>query len=141
MTNSSTSPIILIDEDEDDTLFISQALKAVAPSHPLLSFSNAESVLTYLKTTNEKPFLILSEIKLPGMNGVELRQAIEEDPLIRKRSIPFLFMSSPAIDSVVDNAYDLTIQGFFEKPVKAADLKAILKAIVDYWSFCIPPNL
>ncbi|QJD81495.1 response regulator [Spirosoma rhododendri] len=140
MTTSSTSPILVVDSDTDDTFLICTALSAVAPTHPILCFTTAASVLTHLKDNAEKPFLILSEVMLPGMNGLELRQAIEDDPGLRKRSIPFLFMSNPAVDTTVNKAYDLTIQGFFEKPDKHEELKAMLQAIVNYWSYCIPPR-
>ncbi len=57
---------------------------------------------------------------MPIMNGLELRRHIQENEGLRKKSIPFVFLSTAARPKEVEEAYNLTVQGFF---VKASQIK------------------
>jgi CheY-like chemotaxis protein len=115
-------------------------LTELAPENKVLFFLDPERAIDYLKTTQERPFLIISEVGMQRMNGIELRREIEQDPLLRKRAIPFIFFTNPIHRQQVEDAYELTIQGFFEKKESMAEARAQLAAIVTYWSNCLHPN-
>ncbi|WP_245877949.1 response regulator [Spirosoma fluviale] len=133
-------PIIFIDADEDDHEMFKQALSELALPYPVLVFSNGQTALNYLKATKEIPFLIISEISMPAMSGLELRQEIDQDPGLRKKCIPFVFMTHPVEVQLVEEAYELTIQGLFEKKATYAAWKAQLGAIIAYWTECHHPK-
>lgn len=133
-------PIVFIDDDEDDQLILKPILQELAPLSPILFFTRGQSAIDYLKTTDQRPFLIISEVNLAQMNGLELRRQIEEDTVLRRRSIPFIFFTHPVYKHMVEEAYDLTIQGFFEKRDSLVEIRDQLKAIIDYWSKCLHPN-
>lgn len=133
-------PIVFIDSDQDDQELLQPILQELAPGHPILLFNDGEAALSYLQTTEQKPFLIISEITMPRMNGLELRLRIEQDPQLRKKAIPFIFFTYPAYEPLVDEAYELTIQGFFEKQHDINTIRSQLKAIVEYWRSCLHPN-
>ncbi|MFD2571907.1 response regulator [Spirosoma soli] len=133
-------PIIFIDDDEDDQLLLKPILEEIAPSSPVLFFENGQQAVEYLKGTDQRPFLIISEVSLHIMNGLELRRLIEQDAALRKRAIPFIFFTHPIDKELVEEAYELTIQGFFEKRQNLAEMRRQLQAIVDYWSNCLHPN-
>jgi CheY-like chemotaxis protein len=133
-------PILFIDDDEDDQLLMKPLLEAVAPDYPLFCFKSGQAALDFLQSTHERPFLIISEVTMQRMSGLELRQKIEQDPILRKRSIPFIFFTSPVYRHIVEEAYELTIQGFFEKQANLADMHNQLKAIIAYWESCLHPN-
>lgn len=133
-------PIIFIDADEDDHTIFKQALSELALPHPIVVFANGQAALDYLKRTTQLPFLIISEISMPGMSGLELRQQIDQDPGLRKKCIPFVFMTYPVEDEMVEVAYELTIQGLFEKKTTYVAWKAQLAAIIAYWTECHHPK-
>lgn len=133
-------PIIFIDADEDDHLMFKQAIADLSLTHPIVVFSDGQAALNYLATTTQLPFLIISEISMPGMNGLELRQQIEKDPNLRRKSIPFIFMTHPIVDYLIVEAYELTIQGLFEKKPTFDAWKNQLAAIIDYWTECTHPK-
>ncbi|MGF7218108.1 CheY-like chemotaxis protein [Spirosoma lacussanchae] len=133
-------PIICIDDDTDDEVLLTPILNEIAPLSPVIFFSSAQLALDYLKTTKDRPFLIISEVSLQEMSGIELRQQIEEDSALRKRAIPFIFFTHPVYKHLVEEAYELTIQGFFEKQQSQQAMRSQLQAIVDYWSNCLHPN-
>ncbi|GAB3915522.1 response regulator [Larkinella terrae] len=133
-------PIILIDDDEDDQFILKPMLEEIAPHSQVLLFTSGYDAIEFLRTTDLRPFLIISEVSMQKMNGLELRRKIEQDPVLRKRSIPFIFFTNPVYKHLVEEAYELTIQGFFEKRSRVAEIQKQLQAIVDYWSTCLHPN-
>ncbi|GAB3952059.1 hypothetical protein GCM10028805_33300 [Spirosoma harenae] len=133
-------PIIFIDPDEDDHTMFKQALKELDVDYPVIVFFNGQTALDYLTTTQDLPFLIISEISMPAMNGLELRRQIDQDPVLRRKCIPFVFMTSPVEDYLVEEAYELTIQGMFEKKQSFTAWKTQVGSIIDYWTECHHPK-
>lgn len=133
-------PIIFIDADEDDHDLFKQALSDLALTHPVLVFAEGQRALDYLRSTTQVPFLIISEISLPGMSGLELRQQIDADHGLRQKCIPFVFMTSPVVKHLVEDAYTLTIQGLFDKQDTYTAWKTQLGAIIAYWTECHHPK-
>lgn len=133
-------PIIWLEDDHDDQHIIEEVLKVVTLGRSLRMFSSGEEFLTYLRTTQEKPFLILSDVNMPRMNGLRVRDEINSDEVLRRKAIPFIFFSTTAEEREVRKAYDLTVQGYFEKGNNFEEMKARLTRIFDYWNDCKHPN-
>src|SRR5690606_7475316 len=89
-------PIILLDDDEDDHDIIQAICENLGVYHYLRHFTDGFELLEFLKTTNESPFVILSDINMPHVGGMEVRQIINEDTYLRSKSIPFIFFSTAA---------------------------------------------
>ncbi|GAB4021472.1 response regulator [Spirosoma koreense] len=134
------APIVFIDADEDDQAMFRQALAELNVVRPIVVFSEGQTALNYLQTTDQLTFLVISEMSMPGMNGLELRHQIEKDAELRKKSIPFVFLTYPVVDYLVEEAYELTIQGLFEKRTSFQEWKHQLKAILEYWTECQHPK-
>lgn len=135
-----TGPIIIIEDDRDDQYILEEAITDLKIENKLVFFGNCPDALRFLETTTEQPFLILSDVNLPGMNGTELRYIINNNEFLRKKSIPFVFFSTTATKDAVEEAYELMVQGYFEKPNKMAEIKKYLKLMFDYWQICLHPN-
>lgn len=137
---SLTGPIICIEDDDDDQHLVSAAIRELPFPNELLFFSDGEIALDFLKHTPQKPFLILCDTNMPRMSGIELRKYLNQDEYLRKKSIPFLFVTSAASPALVQTAYDETVQGYFKKPHSFEELKGQLRLIITYWRECIHPN-
>jgi len=138
--NSKDGPLIIVEDDIDDQEIIKEVLQSLGVSNTLLLFSDGFEALTYLQTKSDKPFLILCDINLPKLNGLELREEINADHRLRRKSVPFVFYSTNASRDAVKKAYDLTVQGFFIKNHTLEQLRDTLSLIVSYWSECKHPN-
>lgn len=135
------APIILIDDDEEDEELLKEALDELGIENKLIRFENCIIAFDYLKRMTDNPFIIISDINLPKRNGIEFKREIDEDPLLRSKSIPFVFLSTSTDKKSVDIAYkEMTVQGFFQKPTSFQDLKRIIKLIFEYWQECKHPN-
>ena len=108
--------------------------------NPLKFFLTCAGGLDYLITTKDQPFLIISDVNLPVMSGIEMRQKINENEWLRKKSIPFIFLSTSANQQSIEIAYKMMVQGYFEKPASMKELKNTIQIIVHYWQICRHPN-
>jgi CheY-like chemotaxis protein len=128
------NPIIIIDDDEDDRDIFNIAFRSLNVQNKIIIFGDSTEAFEYLKKTDEQIFFILCDINMPKLNGLELRQKINENESLRLKAIPFLFLSTSGDDHVVNTAFGLNIQGFFKKPSNIEHLKIILSSIITYWS-------
>lgn len=137
---TQTGPLIVIDDDQDDLQLIKDAITSLGISHSVKLFENTADAMDYL-VNDGQPMLILCDINMPRENGIEFKQRIDADPVLRKRSIPFAFLSTVAQPAVVEAAYLVfTVQGFFQKPDNYKDYQSLMKRIIDYWQVCRHPN-
>lgn len=136
-------PIILIDDDEEDRELTKEAIEATGYKNHIIVFSEPHRAFTGLceivKTTT--PFVILCDINLPKINGIELKQQIDQDKVLRAKSIPFIFLSTASNGHFVEKAYECcTVQGFFTKETHYSEMVSRLKLIFDYWTYARTPN-
>ncbi|WP_018614528.1 response regulator [Segetibacter koreensis] len=129
----NTAPILIVDDDLDDQEFLQEAWKELDFTNKLIFFKTAEEVLNYLKQEKESPFLIISDVNLPKMNGFELKEKILNDTSIRYKSIPFVFFSNTATNKQIEKSYDLGSNGFFIKGQSMTEIKNTFTNIVNYW--------
>jgi CheY-like chemotaxis protein len=135
-----SGPIIIIEDDADDQELMIEIFKELEVPNLVKYFNSCINALDYLVSSLEKPFLIISDINLPAMTGLELCQRIMENKSLRSKSIPFVFLSTSNDQNVIANAYQMSIQGFFVKPGSIDELKNIVRMIVDYWKVCRHPS-
>lgn len=138
---SKQGPILIVDDDPDDHQFLKESFKDIGVSNPVLFFFRCEEALAYLETTSEKPFLILSDVNLPEMNGITFKQKIDSDTYLRRKSIPFIYFSTSNNKKAVTEAFTTTnTQGYFQKKATYEELKKVLQAVIQYWMLCESPS-
>lgn len=138
---SKKGPIIIVEDDADDKDMLEQAIRELQVHNKILWFDNTDVAFDYLNTTNEKTFILFCDINMPGMNGLEFKTRIDENPKLRKQSIPFVFLSTSARQHDVNDAYTkMSIQGFFVKSADYTEMKHEIGVIIEYWTLCRHPN-
>ncbi|GAB3697865.1 hypothetical protein GCM10027592_22390 [Spirosoma flavus] len=140
MTTLTDGPIVYVDDDEDDQFLFGRAIKELGLLNEIRFFADGLGARAYLETTQEKPLLILCDINMPVMNGLEFRRLIDADEFLRKKSIPFIFYTTAAGPELVNLAYEGTIQGFHVKASEFVHYKEQLNLIISYWKACVHPN-
>lgn len=137
---SRRGPIISIEDDIDDQFLIKSIIEELQIPNPVIFFENGLEALMFLETTQEQPFLIMCDINMPIMNGLELRDKIEKNQYLRKKAIPFIFLTTADDPRIINIAYDDTIQGFFKKETSFTELRDRFHTIYQYWQTCLHPN-
>ena len=133
-------PIIIIEDDPDDQYLLAEVFTRLGYSNQVIFFFDGQQALDYLADEEVAPFLILSDINMPRLDGFALRDKIKIDAALQVRCIPYLFFSTAVSQAMVINAYSLSAQGFFVKPNKLADLEKTISIIMQYWQLCASPN-
>ncbi|HUQ66572.1 MAG TPA: response regulator [Flavitalea sp.] len=132
--------IIVIEDDKEDQELFAEILQSLKIINKVLFFDNGQDALEYLEKPNIEPFLILSDINLPKLNGFELRERIFTNQELSKKCIPYIFFTTSASRESVINAYAFSAQGFFIKPTKFSELEDVITSIITYWKKCYSPS-
>ena len=103
---------------------------------------NGEEGLKLIKENKENIFLIISDVNMPRINGLELKRIIEGTPELKIRSIPFIFHSTHDNAVVVKEGFALGIQGFIKKQSDFTKSVRDLELIIRFWSTSsVHPNV
>ena len=133
-------PVIVIEDDEDDQLLLELVFQKLAYPNKVIYFPDGQQALDFLETTPEIPFLILSDINMPRLDGFALRQKVHVDAQLQLKCIPYLFFSTGVSQQMVIKAYSLSVQGFFIKQTTMEELEKTISVIMEYWKRCAAPN-
>jgi CheY-like chemotaxis protein len=137
---NKNGPVIIIEDDADDQFLLDEVFKKLNYVNEIIYFSDPEEALTFLNRTDIVPFLIISDINMPKLDGFELRNKIHTDAQLQIKCIPYLFFSTGLNQKAVIDAYSLSVQGFFVKQDSIQELEKTISAIMDYWKRCAAPN-
>lgn len=133
-------PIIVIEDDMDDQCLLKDIFHKLGYGNEITFFTDGNKALEYLNRTDVQPFLILSDINMPKIDGFELRKKVFTNDQLQSKCIPYLFLTTGANRKAVAEAYAMSVQGFFLKPVSEAALENSIRKIVEYWQECIAPS-
>jgi CheY-like chemotaxis protein len=137
---NKTGPIIVIEDDIDDQTMLTEIFGELGYVNEIIYFRDGNEALLYLNKSEVQPFLILSDINMPKINGFELRSKVFTNEQLQTKCIPYLFFTTSGTKKAVIDAYAMSVQGFFIKPNSMEKLKNTIKKIVDYWQECIAPS-
>jgi CheY-like chemotaxis protein len=133
-------PIVVIEDDLDDQELLEETFKVLNYPNKVIFFTDGYEALEYIEKTEIQPFLILSDINMPKINGFELRRKIQNNEELKVKCIPYLFFTTGTNRQAVYDAYAMSAQGFFIKPNSVQALQEIIRKIIDYWTECYSPS-
>jgi CheY-like chemotaxis protein len=137
----SRDPILVIEDDSDDQELLQYVFQKLNYPNEIIFFPDGQEALDFLNSnTHITPFLILSDINLPKLDGFELRNKIRMDAELQVKCIPYLFFSTASSQQSVVNAYSLSVQGFFIKQNTVAEMEKTIRVIMEYWQRCVSPT-
>jgi len=136
-------PIVVIEDDSEDKEIFLSILSDLGISNVVHWFVDANTALDFLNMTQETIYIIFCDVFLPGgMDGLQLKMVIDNTPELRRKSIPFIFLSIKASQKTIDTAYmKLDIQGFFLKGNNYSSMRAMFGTIFSYWMQCKHPKV
>jgi CheY-like chemotaxis protein len=137
---NKNGPIIVIEDDMDDQELLVEIFTSLNYKNKIIYFADSNLALEYLNRTDVQPFLILSDVNMPKMNGFELRNKVFTNEQLKTKCIPYLFFTTSAGKKAVTDAYSMSVQGFFVKPSSVNELRDTIRKIVEYWKECIAPS-
>jgi CheY-like chemotaxis protein len=132
--------IVLVDDDSYERELLESALGERGWDAKVEYFNNASGALDHLRQNRDEIFIIISDMNMPIMNGMSFKMAIDADPELRKKSIPFIFATSSSEKSEITQAFEYRVQGYFQKPNTTEEQADMLDIIIKYWIISSHPN-
>lgn len=136
----SARPILLVEDDEIDRMMVRRAFHAFGIDNPLLTAGDGEEALKLLRGgMSEKPALILLDLNMPRMNGVEFLQAVKSHDTLRMIPVVVLTTSSEPKDK--RECFRLSVAGYLVKPADHRLFEEMIGTIDRYWTASELPDL
>ena len=137
--------ILLIEDEEHDVFFVRAATQASGVGHELYAVRDGAEAVRYLRGEGDyadrqkfpRPNLVLTDLKMPGVNGFDFLLWVREHP--DWGIIPIVVYSSSSLESDVREAYRLGANAYITKPSSLAEMVKLLQATYDFWSRCECP--
>ncbi|WP_108868889.1 response regulator [Aquimarina aquimarini] len=123
---------LLIDDDEVERLKFARVLQKNGYTHKLIEAKNGEEALQHLENKEQLPDLILLDLNMPKMNGLEFLKILKSDAALKY--IPAVILSTSNNHSDLKGCYEIGITGYIVKPLKYQDYEYKIKCLVEYWS-------
>lgn len=135
----SKRPLLLVEDDQVDAMTVKRAFKEIHIANRLEIVSNGSEALSFLRNSeNETPCIILLDLNMPKMNGVEFLKIKNQDENIRR--IPVIVLTTSEEEQDRANSFDLGIAGYMVKPVDYRSFVDVVKTIDLYWTLSRLPE-
>ena len=126
-------PIMLVEDDVVDAMAVNRALQDLEVPNELVCVNNGEEALNYLQDNgNEKPGIILLDLNMPRMNGIELLKAVKNNESLKR--IPVIVLTTSSAEQDINESFAMSVAGYMVKPVDYKDFLDLIKTIDNYWT-------
>ena len=135
----NSKPILLVEDDKVDVMTVKRALKDLEINNPLVSTANGEEALEYLQNNgNKKPCIILLDLNMPKMNGIEFLKIAKADDTLKK--IPVVVLTTSSQQQDIIESFKLSVAGYIVKSVDYTEFTESIRTINLYWTLSKLPS-
>ncbi len=103
--------IMIVEDDKDDLYLMEEIFADLGFDGQVLWFPNGAVAYDYLRRSDSRPMVILSDINMPIVSGIEFRTKIIQDASVFAKGIPFIFFTTSSNPNKLREAYSKQIQG------------------------------
>jgi len=131
--------ILLVEDNPDDEMLTLRALKKNNVLNPVVVVRDGEEALDYLfangayvsRPANEQPVVVLLDLKLPKVDGLEVLRRLRADD--RTRTLPVVAFTSSSEAQDIERSYRLGINSYVRKPVNFDQFVSAVGLMGSYW--------
>ncbi|MEO9851335.1 MAG: response regulator [Reichenbachiella sp.] len=128
----NTLPILLVEDDKVDQMTVKRVLKYLNSENPLVIRQNGLEALEYLNDgENDCPGLILLDLNMPKMNGIEFLKEVKNN--LKLRLIPIVVMTTSKEEKDRLASFGQNVAGYMVKPVDYLQFLQVMETIYNYW--------
>jgi CheY-like chemotaxis protein len=124
--------LLLVEDDAIEVMKFRRVLENFEFKHSFIQKENGEEALSYLSSTEAYPGIILLDLNMSRMNGVEFLKTLKSDP--KYKYIPVVILTTSNNQKDILECYKLGIAGYIVKPLKFEKYTECIKNIFSYWS-------
>lgn len=135
----NSKPILLIEDDSVDVMTVKRALKDLSIANTLVHSVNGEEALEYLRNdSNNEPGIILLDLNMPKMNGIEFLEVVKADKTLKK--IPVVVLTTSKNERDILETFELSAAGYIVKPADYKKFVETISVINRYWALSEIPD-
>ena len=135
----NSKPILLIEDDSVDVMTVKRALKDLSIANTLVHSVNGEEALEYLRNDgNNEPGIILLDLNMPKMNGIEFLEVVKADKTLKK--IPVVVLTTSKNERDILETFELSAAGYIVKPADYKKFVETISVINRYWALSEIPD-
>lgn len=139
MIDEKVLNILLVEDDEIDIMNVQRAFRKNNITNPLFIARNGLEALEMLKQDQvPMPHIVILDINMPKMNGLEFLQAVRKDNELKHLNVFVMTTSNDDNDKI--NAYNLNVAGYILKPLSFEKFIASVATLNSYWKLCQRPS-
>ena len=127
-----TLNILLIEDDMIEVMKLNRASSSLQLSHNITEANNGEEALTLLENKDSLPDIILLDLNMPKISGIEFLKILKADD--RLRYIPTIILTTSNNQRDLLECYKIGIAGYILKPLKYEDYVSKIEKLLSYWS-------
>jgi CheY-like chemotaxis protein len=124
--------ILLIEDDAIEIMKFNRVLSTMNLKHKIIEANNGEEAITILKVKEIVPDIILLDLNMPKINGIEFLGILKADEYLKY--IPAIILTTSNNRKDVMECYRMGIAGYLLKPLKYDDYVDSIKKLLEYWS-------
>ena len=126
-------PVLLAEDDDVDSEAVQRAFKDLKITNPLVITRNGEEALAHLRSPGTaRPCLVLLDLKMPKMDGLEFLAEVKKDKTLRR--IPVVVFTTSTYDGDKIKSFDLSVAGYMVKPTDPRKFSEMLHTVDLYWT-------
>ena len=129
----SSKPILLVEDDNVDAMTVRRALKDLNVPNGIVHQLDGENALEYLRSSdNERPCVILLDLNMPRMNGIDFLKIIKNDDELKQ--IPVVVLTTSKDDQDKMDSFEFSVAGYIIKSTDYKKFVESLKILNLYWT-------
>ena len=132
-------PILLVEDDVVDVMAVKRAFRELGVPNTLHVVGNGEEALHFLRDALQPiPGLILLDLNMPRMNGVDFLKVLKDDPNLRR--LPVVVLTTSKEQSDRSAAFNLSVAGYMVKGTDYTEFLDMIRTVQRYWNLSeMPP--
>ncbi|MEM7306747.1 MAG: response regulator [Planctomycetota bacterium] len=133
--------LLYVEDDEVDYEQIRRVFKRLGISAPLHRARDGEEALQQMRAQLANPavpLIVLLDLHLPGMNGIEFLHEVRKDEALCRT--PVFVLSTSKHERDIAAAYEYNVCGYVAKPLGREELASVVQALQSFWSVCLLPS-
>lgn len=124
--------ILLIEDDTIELMKLNRAMLSLNMNHEVTEAKNGEDALELLLKEKYYPDIILLDLNMPKINGIEFLEILKNNESIK--FIPTIILTTSSNKKDLLECYNIGIAGYVQKPLKYQDYIAKINILLSYWS-------
>lgn len=125
--------ILLIEDDTIEVMKFVKVIENLTLKHEIIETSNGEDALRFLNNTKQQPDIIVLDLNMPKINGLEFLATLKKSKHFRH--IPTVVLTTSNHPKDILECYKIGIAGYIIKPLKYEDYVIRVEKMLDYWSY------